>query len=240
MHNHVFLITGTDTGVGKTITTAALALFFRLANQRVAVIKPVQSGVEAGEISDVDQVVRLAGIPTADAFEGVRLPEPLAPTQAAERAGQTLPPLQAQAQFIAQTACAYDVVLVEGAGGVSVALDAQGHSLLDLGQMLKPLGVHASAIVVNRAGLGTLNHTQLTLWALSHHEIPVRGIIVGAAPDESDLAGQLNLADLQADTFPPVLNVLPAGLGSLTGEAFVRTLTAHWDAHPMDLEVPRP
>lgn len=235
MHDNVILMTGTDTGVGKTIATAALALHYRLAGQRVCVIKPVQSGVEAGEESDITMVVRLAGIPEADAFEGVRLPEPLAPTQAAQRAGIPLPPMQSHAQFIAQAAATYDVVLVEGAGGVSVELDSQGHSLIDLAKMLPSVGVQPKAVVVNRAGLGTLNHTRLTVWSLQLNKVPILGMVVGAAPEQDDLAGALNLDEMRSDAYPPLITILPDHLGSLDGPAFEQVLTTHWQTHPMGL-----
>lgn len=235
MKNNVILITGTDTGVGKTISTAALALHYRLAGQRVCVIKPVQSGVDAGEESDIAMVVRLAGIPEADAFEGVRLPEPLAPTQAAQRAGIPLPPMQSHAQFIAQAADTYDVVLVEGAGGVSVELDSQGHSLIDLATMLPALGVSPKVIVVNRAGLGTLNHTRLTVWSLQLHEIPILGMVVGAAPEDGDLAGELNMDEMRSDAYPPIITILPDQLGQVDGPTFERILTTHWQSHPVAL-----
>lgn len=235
MHDNVILITGTDTGVGKTISTAALALYYRLAGQRVCVIKPVQSGVEDGEESDIAMVVRLSAIPASQVFEGVRLPEPLAPTQAAQRAGIALPPMQSHAQFIAQAASTYDVVLVEGAGGVSVELDSQGHSLIDLAKMLPTVGVSPKAVVVNRAGLGTLNHTRLTVWSLQLNEIPILGMVVGAAPAEGDLAGQLNMDEMQSDAYPPLITVLPDHLGGMDASTFESVLTAHWADHPIAL-----
>lgn len=235
MQDNVILITGTDTGVGKTISTAALALHYRLAGQRVCVIKPVQSGVEEGEESDIKMVVRLAGIPEADAFEGVRLPEPLAPTQAAQRAGIPLPPMQSHAQFIAQAAKTYDVVLVEGAGGVSVELDSQGNSLIDLAKMLPAVGVNPKVIVVNRAGLGTLNHTRLTVWSLQLNEVPLLGMVVGAAPEEGDLAGELNMDEMRSNAYPPIITILPDHLGNVDGPTFERILTEHWQTHPAAL-----
>lgn len=235
MNDNVILITGTDTGVGKTISTAALALHYRLAGKQVCVIKPVQSGVEEGEESDITMVVRLASIPKTNAFEGVRLPEPLAPTQAAKRAGIPLPPIQSHAKFIAEAATNYDVVLVEGAGGVSVELDSQGHSIIDLAKMLPAVGVNPRMVVVNRAGLGTLNHTRLTVWMLQLNKIPILGMVVGAAPEEGDLAGKLNMDEMRSDNYPPIITVLPDHLGQVDGATFEQILTDHWQSLPVNL-----
>ena len=91
----VCFVTGTDTGVGKTVVTAALAVILRARRNHVAVVKPAQTGVRPGEPGDVDEVRRLAG--PLDAREGIRLPDPLAPDRAALVAGVELPGLRDQA-----------------------------------------------------------------------------------------------------------------------------------------------
>ena len=82
------IVTGTDTGVGKTVVTAALACHARLAGMDVAVCKPVQTGVADGD-DDLREVGRLSGVDVL--VPGWRYPEPLAPVAAAERAGLPLP-----------------------------------------------------------------------------------------------------------------------------------------------------
>ena len=83
----VLVVTGTDTGVGKTVATAALACSARLAGIDVAVCKPVQTGSPRDD--DLADVARLSGV---GALHGTwRYPEPLAPVAAAERAGMALP-----------------------------------------------------------------------------------------------------------------------------------------------------
>jgi dethiobiotin synthetase len=83
------VITGTDTGVGKTVVTAALAALAAGQGQRVAVVKPVQTGAAPGEPGDLDEVRRLSGI--EDVHEYARFPEPLAPGGAARRVAVTRP-----------------------------------------------------------------------------------------------------------------------------------------------------
>ena len=84
----VLVVTGTDTGVGKTVATAALACHARLAGFDVAVCKPVQTGAADGD-DDLAEVTRLSGV--NELVSGWRYPEPLAPVAAAERAGMPLP-----------------------------------------------------------------------------------------------------------------------------------------------------
>ncbi len=142
----IILITGTDTGVGKTIITAALAVR-AAAKGTVAIVKPAQTGVLADEPGDLDEVHRLTGLTTL--HEGVRLRDPLAPTTAARREGVPLPSVEDHAKFIDDLAGSHDTVLVEGAGGLLVGLDAGGNNLADLaGHLTTPFAF----VVVARAG----------------------------------------------------------------------------------------
>jgi dethiobiotin synthetase len=205
-------VTGTDTGVGKTVVTAALAV----RDGSVAVVKPTQTGVAADEPGDLAEVTRLTGV--TDVHEGVRLREPLAPTTAARRDGVSLPSVKAQAQVIDDLAQDRDLVLVEGAGGLLVGLDADGNNLADLAACLSsPFDI----VVVARAGLGTLNHTGLTIEALRKRGLPIQGLVIGSWPTEPDLAEQCNLEDLPDVTGVPVIGRVPAGAGLLGREAFV-------------------
>ncbi|MFJ5955292.1 dethiobiotin synthase [Paenarthrobacter sp. NPDC092416] len=172
----VLLVTGTDTGVGKTITAAALAASLQQRGRSVAVYKPCQSGNAMGD-SDCAEVARLAGPLTAEA--GVVLEEPMAPVPAAVLDGVQLPSVEAHAQRIRQLCGTHDHVVVEGAGGLLVELDHDGGTLADLGTHL---GHAAGFAVVARASLGTLNHTALTLEALDRRALPVVGVVLGSWP----------------------------------------------------------
>jgi dethiobiotin synthetase len=208
----ILLVTGTDTGVGKTVVTAALAV----RRGSVAVVKPAQTGVAAGEPGDLAEVTRLTGV--TDVHEGVRLRDPLAPTTAARREGVPLPSVQSQAKVIDDLARDHDTVLVEGAGGLLVGLDAEGNNLADLAACLSaPFDI----VVVARAGLGTLNHTGLTVEALRRRGLPILGLVIGSWPTEPDLAERCNLEDLPELTGVPVIGRIPAGAGLLGREAFV-------------------
>lgn len=209
----VLVVTGTGTGVGKTVTTAALAALARAGGRPVAVVKPAQTGVAPGEPGDVDDIRALSGV--EDVHELARYPDPLAPATAARLAGLPPPDLTAAAATIGELA--HDrLVLVEGAGGLLVRLDADGRTLADLAADLA-----APVLVVVAAGLGTLNATALTLAALARRGLSCAGVLVGAWPTDPDLASRCNLADLAAEAGQPLAGVLPDGMGALPADRFL-------------------
>jgi dethiobiotin synthetase len=190
------LVTGTDTGVGKTVAAAALAHRARGAGLRVRYVKPVQTGVRPGAPGDADFVRAAADV---DARELLRLPEPLAPAVAAERAGRPIDgaALAAEARRLAE---GIDLLLVEGAGGLLVPLDARW-TVADLAASLG-----AELVVVVRPGLGTLNHTALTLEAARARGLPVAGLVVSGWPPRPGVVERTNLERLEA--MAPILAVL--------------------------------
>lgn len=222
----VIVVTGTDTEVGKTVATAAIAAALTAQGQRVLAVKPTQTGLAPGEQGDADEVARLAGVPVR---EFVRLPEPLAPDIAARRADVALPTVAEHAAAVADLARSgeYDVVLVEGAGGLLVRLDAAGGTLADLATELRRDGLRAGFAVVVRAGLGTLNHTALTLEALHNRELDLVGIIVGSASERPDLAAQTNVEQLRELADGRLLGSLPEHAGQLEPGHF-RQAAGNW------------
>jgi dethiobiotin synthetase len=217
------VVTGTDTEVGKTIVVAALAALARSRGLSVAVVKPVQTGVAQGEPGDLDEVRRLSGV--ADLHEFARFPDPLAPATAARRAGVTPPPVPQLVKRI-RGLSDRDLVLVEGAGGPLVHLDANGGTVADLAGLLA-----APAVVVSRAGLGTLNATALTCEALRARGVDCLGVVIGAWPVSPDLTARCNLEDLERYAGVPLLGRLPAGAARLRPPAFVEaahTGLARW------------
>jgi len=221
----VCFVTGTDTGVGKTVVTAALAAILRARGRKVAVVKPAQTGVRPGEAGDVDEVRRLAG--PVDVREGARLPDPLAPDRAALVAGVELPCLHDQLGLILGAAAGRDDVLVEGAGGVTVNL-GRTFGLLDLAGQVRQAGQPVAWIVVARAGLGTLNHSKLTVGAIRDRGFAVQGIVIGSWPAEPGLADRHNRDDdLASHTGVPVLGAIPEGAGALPPPDF-RARAAGW------------
>lgn len=232
----VVVVTGTDTGVGKTVATAALAAREAAAGRRVLVVKPVQTGVGGADpdVPDVDTVRSLTGV---DAIQLVALDEPLAPDTAARRQGVAIPTVREHVSRIRAfvTDDAYDVVLVEGAGGLLVRLDAEGGTLLDLARDLTfalrrrtgdTVSSPVDVVVVTRAGLGTLNHTELTVTALRAVQVEPAGLVIGSWPDSPGLAESCNRDDLPRITGVPVIAVLPENSGSLSRDVFLAAAPA--------------
>jgi len=219
----VLVVTGTNTGVGKTIATAALAVALRARGLRVAVAKPTQTGASSEEPGDLQEVCRLAGSAGLTAWEGVRLRDPLAPASAARTEGRSIPTVTEHARAVAELAGGHDVVLVEGAGGLLVELDSAGGTLADLAVALRYKGIGVGVVVVAAPGLGTLNHTALTVEALRARSLPIVGVVVGSWPQppaEPDLAMRENLADLPRVAGSALLGVLPDGAGALAPDDF--------------------
>lgn len=225
----VLFVTGTDTGVGKTVATAALAVVVRSTGGSPYVLKPAQTGVTNDEPGDLDDVRRLAG--DLAGHEGLRLRAPLAPDTAAHLEGVTPPSLAEQRDAVALAAEEHQV-LVEGAGGVLVNL-GQHWNLLDLAQSVSHQGVEVGFVVVARAGLGTLNHAALTVQAIQHRRLPVVGLVIGSWPADPDLAAEQNLLDLPVVTGVPLLGRIPEGAGSLETAAFCAS-APDWLVLPTD------
>lgn len=214
----VAVVTGTGTGVGKTIVTAALAALALDRGRRCAVVKPAQTGVPAGAPGDLAEVERLSGC--ADLHELVRYPDPLSPAAAARRSGR--PALDQAAALDAVLGLAdRDLVLIEGAGGLLVRYDDDGLTLADLARALR-----APVLVVADAGLGTLNSTALTLEAVATRGLALLGVVVGCWPATPGLAERSNLRDLETLAARPLLGVLPAGAGALDPVAFLAAARA--------------
>jgi len=216
----IIVVTGTGTAIGKTVTTAAIVVCLRAQGLRVVVAKPTQTGLKPGEPGDMHDVCRLAG--EVETHEFVRLPDALAPDSAGRLAGVDLPTVAEHAAKLADIACRDDVdlVLVEGAGGLLVRMDADGATIADMGSELTALDVKVGYLVVAAAGLGTLNHSALTAEALRTRGLDCLGFVIGSWPKDPDLASRSNLADLASVTGVQLLGKVPAGAGSLAPEEF--------------------
>lgn len=222
----IIIVTGTGTGVGKTVATAAIVVGLRKQGLRVVVVKPTQTGLLPGEPGDLQDVCRLAG--DVETHEFVRLPDPLAPDAAGRIAGVALPTVTVHARKLTEIAARDDVdlVLVEGAGGLLVRMDGGGATIADLGLELATGGARVGYVVVAPAGLGTLNHSALTAEALRTRGLTCLGFVIGSWPEDPDLAMRCNLQDLPSVTGAQLLGRLPAGAGSLTPQEFQTHATA--------------
>jgi dethiobiotin synthetase len=210
----VLVITGTGTGVGKTVVTAAVAALAAARGSRVAVVKPAQTGVGPDDPGDLDDVRRLAAV--TDLHELARFPDALSPAAAARRAGRPPVDLRASTATVRDLAADRDLVLVEGAGGLLVRFDEDGATMADLAHDLG-----ADVLVVVEPGLGTLNHTALTLEALAHRGLALAGVVIGSWPAVPDLACLSNVRDLETLAARPLAGALHGGAGALDAAEFL-------------------
>ena len=212
----VLVVTGTGTGVGKTIATAALASTARRAGVDVAVCKPVQTGTDAGD-DDLAEVTRLTGLTTVVGL--ARYPQPLAPLAAAEQAGKSLPSRGNVVKLIRAIDRPGQLTLVEGAGGLLVEIADAGVTLRDVATDLG-----AAVLVVATAELGTLNHTALTVESLAAHDLSCAGLVIGTWPLRPGVVETSNRSALAR--LAPLRAALPAGAG-LMGAAEFAAMSAH-------------
>ncbi|WP_040159185.1 dethiobiotin synthase [Mobilicoccus massiliensis] len=219
----VLCVAGTNTDIGKTVAAAAVVASARAAGLRVAYVKPAQTGLSPEETgSDADEIRRLTG--EVDVYEFVRLPDPLAPATAARVAGTQVPAVAEHARRIVDLASRddLDLLVVEGAGGLLVRLDADGGTQADLARELVGHGLNVSFVVVADPALGTLNLCALTQEALDARDLRCEGYVFGSWPaGDIPLALTHNLVDLPHVTGRPLLGRIPAGAGRLAQREFV-------------------
>lgn len=225
MSARIINIVGTDTDVGKTIATAAIAAARIIHGEKVAIFKPTQTGVTASMPGDAQLAAALSG---AEAFEGARLRYPMAPVAAAARESKPLPGLEQHRDRVEDLLGRFDTVLVEGAGGVLVDLaeplpasagEYRSQNQADLILVLAALGMPTATVIVARAGLGTLNHTGLTAHYLTACGLDVTGVIIGADPAHPSPVEASNLEHLERCGLT-ILGAIPegAGKGFVVGE----------------------
>ena len=201
-----FLVTGTDTGIGKTLVGCAIAAALS-RTLRVSVLKPAETGCAASRDGLVpDDAVRLnaaaGGRDDLDLVCPFRYAEPIAPWLAAERAGRPIDPRRIRECFEA-LAAGSDVVLVESAGGLLVPLTAT----LSFADLAADLGL--ALIVVVGSRLGALNQTLLTLDCARNRGLAITGYVLNQITPESDLAQTLNAGALELLSDIPRLGEIP-------------------------------
>jgi dethiobiotin synthetase len=195
--NKGIFVTGTDTGVGKTLIASALAALLRQWGVKVGVMKPIATG----DRRDARALRLAAGL--QEPLETVNpqfFKAPLAPTIAAALERRELD-LEAVYKAYWYLSKKYDLMIVEGIGGVKVPLGETTY----VADLIQSLGL--PALVVSRALLGTINHTLLTLDALDCVKVPVLGVLLNGGRGQT-LAEKTNANALQDHTRVPILGHL--------------------------------
>jgi dethiobiotin synthetase len=198
-------ITATDTGVGKTEIACALLRLARASGQPMGALKPAQSGVSPGEEGASDAARLRAAAGTEDSPELVcpyTFEAPLAPAVAARLAGKSIS-VDRVIHSARTLESRHGAVLVEGAGGLLAPLTED----CDYRDLAARLGL--PVLVIARAGLGTINHTLLTLEALRARAIPVLGVVLNRADPGRDPSEPHNAAEIERGGKIAVLADLP-------------------------------
>ncbi|MGI9099850.1 MAG: dethiobiotin synthase [Solirubrobacteraceae bacterium] len=180
-------VTGTDTGAGKTVLAAALAAALRASGVRVAAFKPVVTGLAepaAGWPADHELLAAVTGARPREVCATTFAPA-VSPHLAAELAGEELA-LDALAAAARAAAADADVLVVEGVGGLLVPLNAE-HDVRDLA-----LALGLPLIVAARPGLGTINHTLLTIEAARAARLDVRAVVLTPWPAQPSVMEHSN------------------------------------------------
>lgn len=202
-------VTGTDTDVGKTYVSSIILRELIVAGISTGVVKPACSGAvtenETPGWPDLDQLAEAAGISDIDLICRQRFVAPLAPPVAARLEGKQ-PDLSVMQQDLLAWESLADTVVVEGVGGLLCPL-TEDTSIADYAQW-----VNFPLIIVARLGLGTINHTLMTIEAARQRNLKIAGIILNDAENlAGSPAGQTNADELTARTEVPVLGVVLYG-----------------------------
>lgn len=193
---------GTDTAVGKTYVAAGLAAALRKKGVNVGVFKPFESGVVSGH-ADYKILKEASGATDPDDWIcPYRFEEALAPAVAAERAGLEIDWCHVTDCF-ESIAIKHDFVIVEGAGGLLVPLGKNKTNIDLIKECEFPV------LLVARLGLGTINHTLLSLEALAARKIPCAGVVLNQTSSERGVAEETNPRVLAHLTSIPILGVVP-------------------------------
>jgi dethiobiotin synthetase len=199
-------VTGTDTGVGKTIVAAGLARLLADRGVDVGVMKPVETGhAGPGWPADARSLAGAARVddPRTDVVP-FDFPEPLAPLVASRRCARPIH-LETIREAFARLSERHEVVVVEGAGGVSVPVT----ETTTMGELARDLEL--PLVVVARPALGTLNHTFLTVSYARSIGLDVLGIVVCHATHvgEASAAERTNAAMLEELCDASLLGIVP-------------------------------
>jgi len=217
------LVTGTDTGVGKTVVTGGLALGFRRMEMKPGVFKPVESGVR-GEPLDGSFLKKCSG--TSQPLDRVvpyTLEEALAPAVAAERAGVEID-LGFLEKGLKQWVEDHPVTLVEGAGGLLVPIVGT-FTYADLARCWDlPL------LIVARPSLGTINHTLLTVRLARAVGLKVLGVVISGYPKDPGVAERTNPEIIERMAHVSILALVPHVPGVSTERGDLGELEAYpWE-----------
>ncbi len=199
MKKQIF-ITGTDTGVGKTTVSEALSFLLREKGHSVGYFKPVETGCNK-KCEDADLLSKTTG-QSLDEVLCYSFKEPVAPL-VAERIENKKISLEKIKEHFERLKYNYEYLIVEGAGGILVPITEENgkiYTYLDLVEILE-----IPSIIISRAGLGTINHTVLTVEVMKKRGIKIEGIVMNGFSRNPDIAEKTNPQIIEEMTNIPVV-----------------------------------
>ncbi len=201
MEKGVF-VTGSDTGVGKTVIAGAIAAAIKAHGLDVGVMKPVASGAKEieGKLVSEDAVYLKKIIDSTDdddLVNPIRLKPPIAPTIAASKAGIPIDIDRIMKAYKALTN-RHDFVVVEGIGGLMVPID----DTLFVADLVRKMDL--ALVIVSRDYLGAINHTLLTLEYAKSRNIRIKGIVINMLKNGDDF-----VREIEKHSSAPVLGTIP-------------------------------
>jgi len=206
--NKGIFITGTDTGVGKTFVAIGLLKALRELGHNVCPMKPLETGCsfKKGELvpGDALKLIKAAQVnEPLDLINPYRFRQPLAPAVAAEAEGGMISRKRIISSY-GKLSKRHDLIIVEGAGGIMVPVQSKYFTIDLLKELNLPL------LVVARPGLGTLNHTLLTLEVAKNRGIEVAGVIINCSSKiKNDASVRTNPEVIKRSGGVPVLGKVP-------------------------------
>lgn len=209
--NRGIFITGTDTGIGKTLVTACLTAFLREKGIHAIPYKPVQSGAlktEEGLLAeDVAVYRRVLGLKEDQNYLcSYALKAPVSPHLAAKKENVHINLFKIQSHFH-RLLESHDFVVVEGAGGIGVPLSQDAKRIVMTADLIRLLQI--PLLIVTRPGLGTINHTLMTVSYAREKGIHVAGILVNQWPDSPTEMEKDNIDMLEKVCGVPIVGLLP-------------------------------
>ena len=208
--NRGIFVTATDTGVGKTYVASGIAADLLRRGVDVGVMKPAETGcsMRDGRLVPLDakRLMKAAGVnDPISLVNPYRFHRPLAPSVAARLSGKKIKPDKIISAY-RELSRRHDFMIVEGAGGIMVPL-REAYTFLDLAQELA-----IPVLVVARPGLGTINHTLLTLAALKRRRLMVSGIVINhAVKQKCGLAEKTSPEVIQRISGLKIVGTIPFG-----------------------------
>ncbi len=201
-----FFITGTDTGVGKTVVTAAIASLLEKRGIDVGIMKPIASGIpqKTGfKSSDVALLHEAAKVnDSEDTINPMFFPLPTSPYDASKVLNMKID-MKVIFEKFEYLLKSHQMLLVEGIGGIMTPI-TKNYFVADL---IKEMGLET--IIISRSTLGTINHTVMTIEMCNKYQIPVKGLIINYFDDRGGPAEKNAPSTLHEVTGLPILGIIP-------------------------------